>query len=73
MEIIFLLQISNFGGKDEGKYYCFVFNEISEVYTQRSYVMVSVNNYLIYKLSFPLTFKNHYLIEFFKNFRILKF
>lgn len=37
-----ILSISNFGGKDEGKYYCFVFNEISEVYTQRSYVMVDL-------------------------------
>lgn len=40
-----LLQINNFTAKEEGKYYCYIFNEISDVYTQRSYVMVCFNNY----------------------------
>lgn len=36
------LSINNFTAKEEGKYYCYIFNEISDVYTQRSYVMMDL-------------------------------
>ncbi|XP_033212068.1 mucosa-associated lymphoid tissue lymphoma translocation protein 1-like isoform X2 [Belonocnema kinseyi] len=37
-----ILCINTFNSRDEGKYYCHVFNDVSEAYSQKSYVMVDL-------------------------------
>ncbi|KOX70967.1 Mucosa-associated lymphoid tissue lymphoma translocation protein 1 [Melipona quadrifasciata] len=35
-----LLEIKQFSLKNEGKYYCYIYNDISEIYTERAHVMM---------------------------------
>jgi len=37
-----MFQIKQFGSKHEGKYHCFINNDVNEVITQRSHVMVKI-------------------------------
>ena len=37
-------QIKQFSLRNEGKYYCYIYNDISEIYTERAHVMVKMDN-----------------------------
>lgn len=49
-----IFQIKQFTSKCEGKYYCYITNDISEVVTQRTHVMVRITYYNDYSLSYMM-------------------
>ncbi|XP_015122734.1 mucosa-associated lymphoid tissue lymphoma translocation protein 1 [Diachasma alloeum] len=42
MQTSSVLKIDNFNSNDEGKYYCYIKNKVSEVYTERSTVIMEI-------------------------------
>lgn len=49
-----MFQIKQFSSKHEGKYHCYISNDVNEVITQRSHVIVRI----IYNLLFYENFRN---------------
>lgn len=41
-----MFQIKQFSSKFEGKYYCYITNDVSEAFTQRSHIIVRTYTYI---------------------------
>ncbi|XP_024890519.1 mucosa-associated lymphoid tissue lymphoma translocation protein 1-like isoform X2 [Temnothorax curvispinosus] len=66
-----VLHIKRFGSKDEGKYYCFISNDVNEVITQESRVMLDLpREKAIAKIALVIAncdYENHMCLETPKN------
>ncbi|XP_057323972.1 mucosa-associated lymphoid tissue lymphoma translocation protein 1-like isoform X2 [Microplitis mediator] len=58
------LVIENFSSKNEGKYYCHIYNSVSEVYTEKSNVMIELpRQKAVAKIALLVANENYYYQE----------
>lgn len=61
-------QIKQFSLKNEGKYYCYIYNDISEIYTERAHVMVKMDNiFTVIFHHYAIIYQLHYFVDGFSK------